>query len=256
MTRLKDRTALVTGGAGGIGLETARVFLREGARVVLVDLAKAELASAAKSLGHRDRVLTIAADVSVPGDVARYVHETQDHFGRIDIFFNNAGTEGRVAPLTEQRIEDFDRVMAVNVRGAFLGLQEVLRVMIVQRAGSIINMSSIAGLKGSPNIAPYIASKHAVVGLTKAAATEAARYGVRVNSVHPSPVNTRMARALEEGLKPDHADDVRQQLKRNIPLGRYGETADVANLVLFLASDDSDFITGAQYSVDGGMAAV
>ncbi|WP_370372506.1 SDR family oxidoreductase [Henriciella pelagia] len=183
------------------------------------------------------------------------VAQTVEKFGRIDVFFNNAGIEGKVAPLIDQKIKDFDRVMAVNVRGAFLGLQHVLPVMIGRKSGSVINMSSIAGLKGSPNVAPYITSKHAVVGLTRAAAIEAAGHNVRVNSVHPSPVNTRMMRSLEEGFNPGRGDEVKQQLSDTIPLGRYGESLDIANLVLFLASDDSAFITGAQYPVDGGMAA-
>jgi NAD(P)-dependent dehydrogenase (short-subunit alcohol dehydrogenase family) len=255
MNRLKDKIALITGGAAGIGLETARLFLSEGARVALVDLDKADLTKAADSLGGGDDVLTIAADVSTVKDSARYVEQTVARFGRIDVFFNNAGIEGKVAPLTEQKIEDFDRVIAVNVRGSFLGLQHVLPVMISQKAGSVINMSSIAGLKGSPNLAPYITSKHALVGLTKAAAIEAAVANVRVNSVHPSPVNTRMMRSLEEGFQPGHAAAVEQQLRATIPLGRYGESEDIAKLVLFLASDDSAFITGAQYAVDGGMAA-
>ncbi|MGV0879858.1 SDR family oxidoreductase [Martelella sp. FLE1502] len=254
MPRLKDKIALITGGAAGIGLETARLFLKEGARVALVDLREEDLKKAAESLGSSD-ILTVAADVSSPEDAARYVRETVERFGRIDIFFNNAGIEGKVAPLTEQKIEDFDRVMAVNVRGPFLGLQHVLPVMVKQKSGSIINMSSIAGLKGSPNVAPYITSKHAVVGLTRAAAVEAAVANVRVNSVHPSPVNTRMMRSLEDGFSPGHGDEVKNQLASTIPLGRYGESADIANLVLFLASDESAFITGAQYPVDGGMAA-
>lgn len=255
MDRLKDKIALITGGAAGIGLETARLFLSEGARVALVDLDQADLMKAAESLGGGDGVLTIAADVSLAKDSARYVNETVARFGRIDVFFNNAGIEGKVAPLSEQKIEDFDRVIAVNVRGAFLGLQHVLLVMMGQKAGSVINMSSIAGLKGSPNLAPYITSKHAVVGLTKAAAIEAAAANVRVNSVHPSPVNTRMMRSLEEGFQPGHAAAVKEQLRATIPLGRYGESEDIAKLVLFLASDDAAFITGAQYPVDGGMAA-
>ena len=254
MPRLKDKIALITGGAAGIGLETARLFLQEGARVALVDLRAEDLKKAAESLGSAD-VLTVAADVSSPEDTARYVRETVERFGRIDIFFNNAGIEGKVAPLAEQKIEDFDRVIAVNVRGPFLGLQHVLPVMMQQKSGSIINMSSIAGLKGSPNVAPYITSKHAVVGLTRAAAVEAAGANVRVNSVHPSPVNTRMMRSLEDGFSPGHGDEVKNQLASTIPLGRYGESADIANLVLFLASDESAFITGAQYPVDGGMAA-
>jgi NAD(P)-dependent dehydrogenase (short-subunit alcohol dehydrogenase family) len=253
MKRLQDKIALITGGAAGIGLETARLFLTEGASVVLVDLKEDDLAKAAETLDGE--VLTIAADVSSSDDTARYVRETVERFGRIDVFFNNAGIEGKVAPLVDQKIEDFDRVMAVNVRGAFLGLQHVLPVMTGQKSGSIINMSSIAGLKGSPNVAPYITSKHAIVGLTRAAAIEAAPAGVRVNSVHPSPVNTRMMRSLEEGFSPGQGDAVKGQLAASIPLGRYGESADIAALVLFLASDEAAFITGGQYPVDGGMSA-
>ena len=255
MKRLAEKVALITGGAAGIGLETARLFLGEGARVALVDLDDDDLSDAARDLGNPDDLLTIAADVSSVEDSKRYVAQTVEAFGRIDVFFNNAGIEGKVAPLVDQKIEDFDRVLAVNVRGAFLGLQHVLPVMIGQKSGSVINMSSIAGLKGSPNVAPYITSKHAVVGLTRAAAIEAAGHNVRVNSVHPSPVNTRMMRSLEEGFNPGHGEEVKQQLAETIPLGRYGESLDIANLVLFLASDDSAFITGAQYPVDGGMAA-
>lgn len=255
MKRLQDKIALITGGAAGIGLETARLFLTEGASVALVDLKEDDLAEAAADLKGLGEVLTIAADVSSQADTRAYVAETLDRFGRIDVFFNNAGIEGRVAPLTEQKIEDFDRVMAVNVRGTFLGLQHVMPVMISQKSGSIINMSSISGLQGSPNVAPYITSKHAVVGLTKAAAIEAGPHGVRVNSVHPSPVNTRMMRSLEEGFNPGHATEVKQGLEAGIPLGRYGEIIDIARLVLFLASDEASFITGGQYPVDGGMAA-
>ncbi|MDN7242825.1 glucose 1-dehydrogenase [Planococcus sp. N028] len=249
MGRLQDKVAVITGGAGGIGKVTAKRFLEEGASVVLVDLFEEALAEAKKELG--DNVLTVQADVSKEEDVKNYVKKTMDTYGKIDIFFNNAGIEGKVAPITEQKVEDLDKVLAVNVRGVFLGLQNVLPVMISQKSGSIINTSSVAGLSGSPNVSPYIASKHAVVGLTKAAAVENAAYGIRVNSIHPSPVNTRMMRSLEGGLKVDEAT-----LAKSIPLGRYGESEDISNLVLFLASDESTFITGSQYRVDGGMAAL
>ncbi len=255
MSQLDSKTALITGGAAGIGLETARLFLREGARVMIVDLDQAKLDAAADLLRADGEVQTFAADVSSPEGTDAYVAATIEAFGRIDVFFNNAGIEGRVAPLTEQRVEDFDRVMAVNVRGAFLGLRAVLPVMMQQKGGSIINMSSIAGLQGSANVAPYITSKHAVVGLTKAAAIEAAPFGIRVNSVHPAPINTRMMRSLEEGFSPGHGAEVKAGLESSIPLGRYGESSDVAQLVLFLASDAAAFVTGAQYSVDGGMSA-
>ncbi|WP_342071155.1 SDR family NAD(P)-dependent oxidoreductase [Yoonia algicola] len=255
MTQLENKTALITGGAAGIGLETARLFLREGARVMIVDLKQPDLDAAVAELSPLGDIRSFAADVSDPDMTEAYVAATIGAFGRIDVFFNNAGIEGRVAPLVDQTIADFDRVMAVNVRGAFLGLQHVLPVMIGQGSGSIINMSSIAGLQGSANVAPYTTSKHAVVGLTKAAAIEAAPAGVRVNSVHPSPINTRMMRSLEEGFNPGHSTEVKQGLEATIPLGRYGESMDVAQLVLFLASDASAFITGAQYPVDGGMSA-
>lgn len=247
--RLQDKVAVITGGAGGIGKVTAKRFLDEGASVVLVDLFEDALADAKKELG--ESVLTVQADVSKEEDVQKYVDETAEQFGKIDIFFNNAGIEGKVAPITEQKVEDFDKVLAVNVRGVFLGLQKVLPVMIKQKSGSIINTSSVAGLGGSPNVSPYITSKHAVVGLTKAAAVESAPHGIRVNSIHPSPVNTRMMRSLETGLEVDEAT-----MAKSIPLGRYGESDDIASLVVFLASDESTFITGSQYRIDGGMAAL
>lgn len=247
--RLQDKVAVITGGAGGIGKVTAKRFLDEGASVVLVDLFEDALADAKKELG--ESVLTVQADVSKEEDVQKYVDETVEQFGKIDIFFNNAGIEGKVAPITEQKVEDFDKVLAVNVRGVFLGLQKVLPVMIKQKSGSIINTSSVAGLGGSPNVSPYITSKHAVVGLTKAAAVESAPHGIRVNSIHPSPVNTRMMRSLETGLEVDEAT-----MAKSIPLGRYGESDDIASLVVFLASDESTFITGSQYRIDGGMAAL
>ena len=178
-----------------------------------------------------------------------------DHFGRIDIFFNNAGIEGKVAPLVEQTLEDFEKVMNVNVRGVFLGLKHVLPLMMKQGSGSIINTSSVAGLAGWPGITPYVASKHAVVGLTKNAALEAASANVRVNSIHPSPVNTRMMRTIEAGAGKGSTEDAKETISQDIPLGRYGEVSDIANLVLFLASDESTFITGCQYRVDGGIGA-
>lgn len=249
--RLEGKVAIITGGTGGIGKCVARKFLEEGAKVVLVDLVEESLEKAKEELASLGEVLTVRADVTKEEDVKRYVQTTVDKFGKIDIFFNNAGIEGKVAPITEQKVEDFDQVMAVNVRGVFLGMKHVLPVMKEQGYGSIINTSSVAGLHGSPGVSPYIASKHAVVGLTKAAAVEFAEYNIRINSIHPSPVNTRMMRSLEKGLKTDQ-----ETLSQSIPLGRYGEPADIANLVLFLASDESEYITGAQYRIDGGMGAL
>lgn len=255
MKRLEDRIAIITGGSGGIGRATARLFLDEGASVVLADIDQEALDEAERELDAGDRVLTVQADVSRDEDVQRYVQATIDRYRRIDVFFNNAGIEGRVAPLEQQELAMFDKVIAINVRGAYLGLRYVLPHMYRAGSGSVINMSSVAGLRGSAGVLPYVTSKHAVTGMTRAAAIEAAGHGVRVNSVHPSPVNTRMMRSLEAGFDPGDADAARAGMEQAIPLGRYGESADIASLVLFLAADESSFITGAQYRVDGGMGA-
>ncbi|GAB6931039.1 SDR family oxidoreductase [Paenibacillus sp. JCM 10914] len=251
MSRLAGKAAVITGGAGGIGKITAERFLKEGAKVVIVDLMQDALDQAKSELEAHGDITAIQADVTNESEVESYVKQASDHLGKIDIFFNNAGIEGKVAPLVDQNVKDFDQVLSVNVRGVFLGMKYVLPHLIKQGSGSVINTSSVAGLDGSPGVSPYIASKHAVVGLTKTAAIEVAGSNVRVNSIHPSPVNTRMMRSLESGMKVDE-----HTLAKTIPLGRYGETVDIANLVLFLASDESTFITGAQYRIDGGMGAL
>ncbi len=173
----------------------------------------------------------------------------------MDFFFNNVSIEGKVQPLTETPLEDFEKVLNINVLGAFLGLKHVLPVLIKKGAGSVINTSSVAGLSGTPGVSPYVTSKHAVIGLSRTAALEAAESQVRINTVHPSPVNTRMMRSLESGFSPEDADGAKDNFEQSIPLKRYGESQDIANLVLFLASDESSFITGAQYRIDGGMGA-
>jgi NAD(P)-dependent dehydrogenase (short-subunit alcohol dehydrogenase family) len=175
--------------------------------------------------------------------------------GRLDVLFCNAGTEGRIAPLAEMPVEDFDRVMAVNVRGVFLGLKHALPVMQRQGSGSIIITSSVAGFKGAAHLAPYAASKHAVVGLMRSAVLEAGASGVRINTIHPSPIETRMMRAIEHGRAPGAEAAAKQMISSRIPAGRYGTADEVAATALFLASDDSRYCTGGRYSVDGGMTA-
>ncbi|MFL1461768.1 SDR family NAD(P)-dependent oxidoreductase [Roseococcus sp. DSY-14] len=246
---LAGKVVLITGGANGLGAAAAKAFLAEGCKVAIVDIAEDALAEAARSLGFPDRLLTIVADVSREEDVRRYVERTVAAFGTIDVFFNNAGIEGKVAPIVEQAVEDFDRVMAINVRGSWLGLKHVLPVMYAKKSGSVINTSSIGGLVAGPMpVSPYVASKFAIHGLTRIAANEAAPHQVRVNSVHPSPANTRMMRSLESG-----AGSSQEAIAHAIPLGRYAEGEDIANMVLFLASEKSSFVTGSQFRVDGGM---
>ncbi|GAB2540310.1 SDR family NAD(P)-dependent oxidoreductase [Rufibacter soli] len=251
MKRLENKVSIITGGAGSIGQVTARLFLEEGAKVMLVDLKEDALQAAARDLGS-DKVKFVTADVSKAEDVKRYAEATVREFGKIDVFFNNAGIEGVVKPLVDYPEEMFDKVIAVNVKGAWLGIKYVLPQM--NDGGSIINTSSVAGINGSPNVSAYITSKHAVVGIMRAAAVEAAPRKIRVNSVHPSPVDNRMMRSLEEGFAPGHAEAAKKELEKTIPLGRYAEPEEIAKLVLFLASDDSQFITGTTQVIDGGLS--
>lgn len=252
MARFENKVVLITGGTGGIGQATAKLFLDEGAKVAIVGTNDEKLAKAKEELGD---ILTIKADVRNEEDVKNYVDKTVEKYGRIDVFFNNAGIEGKVRPIIEQTVEDFRKVIDINVTGVFLGLKYVIPVMQKQKSGSIINTSSVAGLMGSPGVSPYVASKHAVIGITKTAALEVAKDNIRVNSVHPSPVETRMMRSLEEGFNPEDAAAVKKAQEAAIPLGRYGEPEEVGKLVLFLGSDDSSFITGSQYLIDGGLRA-
>lgn len=253
MGRLDGKVAIITGAAGGIGGETAKTFLEEGAKVVLVDMAEDDLKEVEEELSSYDDHISVIADVTNEDDVKNYVEKTKESFGSIDIFFNNAGITGIQTPLVELELEDFKNVLEVNAVGVFLGLKHVLPTMIEQESGSVINTSSVDGLRGSPGLSPYSASKHAVVGLTKSAALEAADHNVRVNSVHPAPVGGEMMDNLEEGA--GGGEEGKEAFLSQIPFGRYSESEDLAKLLLFLASDDSDFITGAQYRIDGGMGA-
>lgn len=253
---LQGKVAVITGGAGGIGKVTAKLFSDEGAKVALVDLNRQALEEAAKEAGldSKDHLL-IEADVSKEEDVARYVDEVTKKFGKIDVLFNNAGIEGKAFPIVEQPADNIDNVLNINIKGVFFGMKHVLPGMTEQKSGSIINTSSVAGWIGFPGLSPYVASKHAVIGLTKTAALEVASSGVRVNAICPAPINTRMMRAVEAGLSPDNPEQGREAFTQAIPMGRYGESDEVAQLVLFLASDRSRYVTGSPYLIDGGMVA-
>jgi NAD(P)-dependent dehydrogenase (short-subunit alcohol dehydrogenase family) len=247
--RFSGKVVLITGGGGGIGRAAAERFASEGARVALVDLAPAALAESAAAVEKAGgEVLTVHADVTRLADVERYAETAVKRFGVIDVFFNNAGVLGAVKPLVDYPEETFDRVMAVNVKAVWLGMKVVAPLMRARGGGAIVNTASIAGLRGSPNIIAYTASKHAVVGLTRAASLELARHGIRVNAVCPAPIETPMARQLEVDVK-------RERLTATIPLRRYGAPGEVAALVAFLASADAAYITGAIYTVDGGAMA-
>jgi 3alpha(or 20beta)-hydroxysteroid dehydrogenase len=250
--RFDGKVAVITGAAAGFGLTVATRLAEEGARLVLVDRDADPLREAAAKLDG----LPVVADVSVESEVDGYVREAVDAHGRIDLFFNNAGIEGRMAPMTELSVDDFDRVWAVNARGVFMGMRAVLRVMKPQGSGTIVNTASQAAIKGAATFSPYIASKHAVLGLTKSAALEGAPYGIRVNCVAPGHIDTRMARALTAQIDPDDPAGAYERVAATVPLGqRYGTAAEVANMVVWLLSDEASYVSGALHLVDGALNA-
>ena len=253
MNTLTNKTAVITGGSGGIGRATAEKMLAEGAKVLIVDI-DAEALSKAQNEIQNDNLHIFQADVTKPQEVEAYADAAKKLFGQVDIFFNNAGVEGSVSPIEEYPLDTFDKLIDVNIKGVYYGLRYLFPLM-KEKGGSIIITSSVAGLTGTPRVLPYVASKHAAIGMMRSAAMEGAPHQIRVNTINPSPVDNRMMRSLEEGFAPGQAEAARKNFEQSIPLGRYGSNDDMANTVLFLASDESSFITGAVIPVDGGLTA-
>ena len=253
--RLDGKVAVVTGAAGIIGTATMLRLAERGARIVAVDRRPDELKAAIRDLPASAEAHAVAADVTSEDEVRAYVRTTIDRFGTIDVFYNNAGIEGEIAPITRYPLEAFRRVLEVNVVGVFLGLKHVLQVMLGQNKGSIINTASIAGLIGSPDIAVYSASKHAVIGLTKSAALECSATAVRVNCVCPGLIDSRMLSSIISGRHPGHPPPPNDKVVERIPARRLGQAAEVASIVAFLASDEASYVSGSAYTVDGGRTA-
>lgn len=255
MGRLQDKVVIITGGAGGIGRAAGKLFVEEGAYVLLVDLNEDALKDAVAEIGS-NAASYFVGDVTSAADNDAMVACAEERYGGVDGLLANAGIEGDVAPIAEYDEARFDQVMAINVKGPFLGIRSVTPAMQKRGGGSVVITSSITGVTGTPGLAAYSTSKHAVIGLMRSAAKELAPQKIRVNTVNPSPVETQMMRRLEKGIAGEEgAEQARVGMAARIPLQRYGEPRDIARMMLHLVSDDSDFITGSVNMVDGGMTA-
>jgi NAD(P)-dependent dehydrogenase (short-subunit alcohol dehydrogenase family) len=253
--RLEGKVAIITGATGGIGEATAKRFLEEGARVMLVGRSADKLAATTERLSGNGNLATALAEAADEKAIAAAVTATIDKFGGVDILLANAGTEGVVAPIEAQTVENFEDVFRTNVVGVWLAMKYCVEPMKKRGSGSMIALSSIAGVIGVPAGSPYFASKHAVIGLVKVAALELGPFNVRVNAIGPGPIDNRMIRSIEEQLSPDNADAVREGFAQMIAMKRYGRNEEVANLALFLASDEASYCTGSIHMIDGGFTA-
>lgn len=253
--RLLGKVAVITGGSGGIGAATGKLFAQEGAQVLLVDREEAALKAAVMGCEMPGKVEFAVCDVTQEAQVRAAFKKAVEKFGGVDIVFNNAGTEGKVAPLDTLTETEFMQPILVNVTGAWLVLKHAVPELKKRGGGAVLITSSVAGQRGAAGLAPYVTSKHAVLGLARSAALELAPFNIRVNTIHPGPIANRMMESIEKQAAPDAPAAVRKGFEARVPLGRYGSNEDVASLALFLASDASAYLTGSAYNVDGGFTA-
>jgi NAD(P)-dependent dehydrogenase (short-subunit alcohol dehydrogenase family) len=246
------KVALVTGAAAGMGLATARAFAEAGAAVVLADFKEDAVKTVAAELaaaGHK--AIAVRCDVADDAQVEAMVDSTVTEFGRLDAAFNNAGVMAHIAPTAESTREEWDRVIGVNLRGVWSCMKYELRQMERQGSGAIVNNASVGALTGNPGIGSYIASKHGVVGLTRTAALEYVRRGIRVNAVNPGLIDTQVARDVVAGSEAAYAE-----IAKNVPIGRAGRPEEIASAVLWLCSSGASYVIGHALTVDGGMTVV
>jgi NAD(P)-dependent dehydrogenase (short-subunit alcohol dehydrogenase family) len=251
---LQDKVAIVTGAVGGIGSAVARRLSEEGAKVVLVDLDGAAAERTAESLPGD--AIGVAADVSKAEDVEAYTTRAVDEFGSVDAVHLNAGYAGKIVPFVDSALDDFDKIIAVNVRGVYLGLRAAIRRMLdAGTGGSIVATASGLGLGGGQLFGPYSASKHAVIGLVRSAALDHARQGIRINALCPGFVDTNMMQPTETVFGAGDGAAGRAVLESIVPLGRYARPEEMAAMVAWLLSDESSYATGGTFAIDAGATA-
>ena len=253
--RLKNKTAIVTGATGGIGAATSKRYLEEGANLVMVGRSEEKLINLMKSLDNPSNAITCVADSKDESAINKCINTTYEKFGSVDIVMANAGTEGIVKPLTDFTVEEFNDVIDVNVVGVWLYMKYAFPIMQKQKSGSFIAVASTAGLVGFNGLCPYIASKHAVCGMVKTACLENGPMNVRVNALAPGPVDNRMMDSIGEQLNPDDPSSVVDIVNGMVATNRYSTNEEIANLALFLGSDESSNCSGSVYVCDGGFTA-
>ena len=253
--RLDGKVAIVTGATGGIGEATAKLFLELGAQVMLVARSPDKLAETKQRLDGLGEFDGAIADSTDEAATAAAVAKTLERFGGLDILIANAGTEGVLKPIEALTVADFNDTLQTNVIGVWLAMKHCVAPMKARGVGSIVALSSIAGMIGFPAMAPYIASKHAVFGLVKTAALELGEHNIRVNAVGPGPIDNRMMQSLGSQLAGDEAAALREGVETTIALKRYGTNEEVAHLLAFLASDASSYCNGSIHMIDGGYIA-
>jgi len=254
VSRLSGKVAFISGAASGIGLAVAQLFIEEGACVLMADI-DADTLNAASRDWDQTRVATTVVDVTRQEEVEAAVALANEKFGRLDIAVLNAGVPGANMPLEDYPVELFDEVMAVNMRGVWLGLRAVIPLMKKQKSGSIVITSSIQGFSALAGTTAYTTSKHALVGMMKGAALELAEFGVRVNAVHPGYVETPMMDAIHKAVVPDAPRDFQDAIAATVPMKRYARAEEIARLIAFLGSDEASYSTGSSFIADGGILA-
>jgi NAD(P)-dependent dehydrogenase (short-subunit alcohol dehydrogenase family) len=248
----ENKVAVVTGAASGMGLATAKAFAKAGAAVVLADFKEEAVKAEAENLAAAGyKAIAIRCDVSDDDQVAAMVGCAVTEFGRLDAAFNNAGVMAQIAPTADSSREDWDRVIGINLRGVWSCMKHELRQMQRQGSGAIVNNASVGALTGNPGIGSYIASKHGVVGLTRTAALEYIRHGIRVNAVNPGLIDTQIARDVVNGNEEAYED-----IGKHVPIGRAGTPEEIASAVLWLCSPGASYVVGHALTVDGGMTVV